>query len=113
MRILITIGFLTVLLLQFTAAPGMAYNSGKAADCSTYARNRADSEYPSGGGAIGGAARGAAGGALFGAVVGGSKGAGRGAALGAGMGMLGGGARAAHDRESRYRYYYDSCMRGM
>jgi len=102
------------LMVQFAGSQAMAQNSSaeKAANCSTYARNRADSEASATPGALGGAARGAAGGAIFGAIVGGHNSAGRGAALGAGLGAVGGAARKSQDREARYRYYYDACMRG-
>ena len=93
---------LTALMLVLTAiAPATAQSSGgKAADCSTYDRNRAESEGSSGGGA------------LFGAIIGGSKGAKRGAALGGGLGAIGGGIRGGEAREARYRYYCEACMRG-
>lgn len=93
------------------AAPATAQSS-RAAECSTYARNRAEMESSTGRGVVGGAARGAIGGALFGAIVGGKHGARKGAAVGGGLGALGGGARAGRDRESRYGWYYDECMRG-
>jgi hypothetical protein len=86
--------------------------SGKAADCSTYARNRAESETSAGSSALAGGVRGGAGGALFGAIIGGSKGAKRGAMLGGGVGAVSGGARSSQDRQARYKYYYDECMRG-
>lgn len=86
-------------------------NAGKAADCSTYARNRAESERGSSS-AMGSGLRGAAGGALFGAIIDGGKGAGKGAALGGGLGVIGGAARGSRDREARYQYYYNACMRG-
>jgi hypothetical protein len=95
------------------AAPVLAqYDSRRAADCSTYARNKAETEAPRGGDALGGAARGSAKGALFGAIVGGGKGAGRGAALGGGLGAVGGGVRSGRQREASYQYYYDECIRG-
>lgn len=84
----------------------------RAADCSTYARNRSQSEGGPGESALGEGIRGAAGGALFGAIIDGGKGAGRGAALGGGLGLLGGAARGNQNREANYRYYYDACMRG-
>jgi hypothetical protein len=87
-------------------------NSATAANCSTYATNRAAAEGSGGRGALGGAVRGAARGALFGAIIGGGRGAGRGAALGAGMGMIGGGIRAREARDQSYHYYYDACMHG-
>lgn len=100
------------LLLSLTWTVPASAQSSKAANCSTYARNRAEMENSPGSGAIGGAARGAVRGALFGAIIHGKDGAKRGAALGGGLGALGGGARAAKDREARYRWYYDECMRG-
>jgi len=101
------------LMAPMVCTPAMGQSSsGKAADCSTYARNRADSESSTAAGALGGAVGGAATGALFGAIVGDSKGARRGAALGAGLGAVGGGVHKSQERESRYRYYYDACMRG-
>lgn len=109
----LSIAFLILGMLQFGTFPSIAQaSSEKAADCSTYARNRAETEAPRGGGALGGAARGAAGGALFGAIVGGGKGAGRGAALGGGLGAVKGSRRSARDREANYQYYFDQCMRG-
>ena len=84
----------------------------QAADCSTYARNRAESEGSTGGGALRGGLRGAGGGALFGAIIGGKKAAKRGAALGGGLGAIRGGVRASNDRQANYQYYYDTCMRG-
>jgi len=102
------------LMWQFAGSQAIAQysSSDKAANCSTYARNRAETEAPRGGGALGGAVGGAAGGAIFGAIVGGHKGAARGAALGGGLGMVGGAARQSYDREARYQYYFDACMRG-
>lgn len=111
-KILITGMPLVVVLVLFTAPVFAQSDSRRAADCSTYARNRAETEAPAGGGALGGAARGAAKGALFGAIVGGGKGAGRGAALGGGLGAVGGSARSSRQRESSYQYYFDQCMRG-
>ena len=108
-----TIYVVALFLVLAAAVPAMAQSgAGKAADCSTYARNRAESERSSGGGALRGGVRGGAGGALFGAIIGGSKGAKRGAALGGGLGAIGGGIRSSQDREARYQYYYDACMRG-
>ncbi|MDH4230895.1 MAG: hypothetical protein OEW04_02570 [Nitrospirota bacterium] len=107
------IGVLITLILVLLAAPVFAQSdSRRAADCSTYARNRAETEAPAGGGALGGAARGAARGALFGAIVGGGKGAGRGAALGGGLGAVRGGVRSSQQRDASFQYYYDECMRG-
>lgn len=109
------ISFLAVLicLLVASAATVMADSDAeRAASCSTYARNRAESEGGAGENSLRQGVRGAAGGALFGAIIGGGKGAGRGAALGGGLGVLGGAARGSRDREANYRYYYDSCMRG-
>ena len=91
---------------------GAQSDSARAAECSTYARNRSQSESSTGRGAFGGAMRGGMGGALFGAIIGGRRGAGRGAALGAGLGAIGGGMRAREDRQGRYQYYFDSCMSG-
>ena len=100
-------------LAQLVPFPVLAQSDvGKAADCSTYARNRAESESSAGGGALRSGVRGGARGALFGAIIGGGKGAKRGAALGAGLGAIGGGIRSSEDREARYQYYYDACMRG-
>jgi hypothetical protein len=106
--------FAAVLLIAaLIAGPAMAQSkTQKAADCSTYARNRAESEGSTGGGMLSGGLRGAAGGALFGAIIGGSKETRRGAALGGGLGAIRGGVRSERDREGRYQYYYDSCMRG-
>jgi len=87
-------------------------DADKAASCSTYARNRAESEGGAGRSSLRHGVRGAAGGALFGAIIDGGEGAGKGAALGGGLGLLGGAIRGSQDRESRYRYYYDACMRG-
>lgn len=102
-----------LLLAPFTPSLALARSSSrKAADCSTYARNRAESEGSSGSAALRGGVRGAAGGALFGAIVGGGKGAKRGALLGGGLGAVRGGVRSSQDREARYRYYFDACMRG-
>jgi len=102
-------GVLVVVLAAW--APATAQTSaGKAADCSTYARNRVDSE-ASGGEALRSGVRGGVGGALFGAIVGGKKGAKRGALLGGGLGMLKGGARSERERENLYREYFDACMR--
>ena len=113
MKRIITRGVPLVLMLTLWSATSFAQSDApRQADCSTYARNRVESEYPAGGGALGGAARGAAGGALFGAIIGGGKGAGRGAALGGGLGMVGGASRAASQRDANFRYYYDQCMRG-
>jgi len=111
-RILIKGMLLVVVLVMFTAPAFAQSDSRRAADCSTYARNRAETEAPAGGGALGGAARGAAKGALFGAIVGGGKGAGRGAALGGGLGAVGGGIRSSQQRDASFQYYYDECMRG-
>lgn len=109
----LTIALLILVVLQFGPFLSIAQaSSQKAADCSTYARNRAETEAPRGGGALGGAARGAAKGALFGVIVGGGKGAGRGAALGGGLGAIRGGVRSQEDRQANYQYYYDQCMRG-
>lgn len=106
-------GLLIMLILLFVIVPAIVFaDAEKAANCSTYARNRAETESPRGGGALGGAARGAVKGALFGAIVGDGKSAGRGAALGGGLGAIKGSRRSARDREADYRYYYDECMRG-
>ena len=86
--------------------------SEKAANCSAYARNRAESETSTGTGAISGGVKGGAGGALFGAIIGGSKGAKRGAALGGGVGAVAGGVGSSQDRQARYQRYYDACMSG-
>lgn len=113
MKKITNIGVLFGLTMVFVAAPVPAQNdSRRAADCSIYARNRAETEAPAGYGALGGAARGAGRGALFGAIVGGGRGAGRGAALGAGLGAVGGGARASRQRAAGYQYYFDACMQG-
>ena len=109
----LTISFLILVVLQLGTFPSIVQaSSQKAADCSTYARNRAETEAPRGGGALGGAVRGSAKGALFGVIIGGGKGAGRGAALGGGLGAIKGGVQSSRDRESNYQYYYDQCMRG-
>jgi len=108
-------GALLVLFLAHFAVvpPVMAQTTTqKAADCSTYARNRAESEVSSGSGALRGGMGGAARGALFGAIIDGGKGAKRGAALGGGLGAVRGGVRSSQEREGRYQYYYDACMRG-
>lgn len=113
MKKILTKGIPIVLVLALCAAPVCAQSDAqRSADCSTYARNRAETEVPAGGGALGGAVRGAAGGALIGAIVGGGKGAGQGAAVGGGLGLIGGAARAGHQRESNYQHYFDECMRG-
>ena len=107
------IGFLLLFLAQLTVVPGMVQaSSAKAADCSTYARNRAESEGSTGGGAVRGGLRGAVGGALFGAIIGGSRGAARGAALGGGLGLVGGGISASENREARFQMYFQTCMQG-
>lgn len=109
------ISFLAVLicLLVGAAATVMAESDAdRAASCSTYARNRAQSEGGAGRSALGHGLRGAAGGALFGAIIDGGEGAKKGAALGGGLGLLGGAVRGSENREANYRYYYDSCMRG-
>jgi len=108
------LAIITVVLFLAAMAvePALAGRSDRAADCSTYARNRADMEKPAGGGVLRGGLRGAAGGALFGAIVGGRKGAKRGAAVGGGLGAIGGGVRSSKDRQARYRHYYENCMRG-
>jgi hypothetical protein len=109
----VTRGLLVTVMLALAPMPGAAQSdSARAAECSTYARNRSESESSTGRGALGGAMRGGMGGALFGAIIGGRRGAGRGAALGAGLGAMGGGVRASEDREGRYQYYFDGCMRG-
>ena len=118
MKTVITRGIPLVLILALCAAPAFAQSdSQRAADCSTYARNRSQSEYPAGGGGVGGAVRGAAGGAALGAIGGAiagrpGKGAAIGAAVGGGLGMVGGASRAAGQRESNYNYYYNECMQG-
>ena len=100
-------------LAQLVPFPVLAQSdAGKAADCSTYARNRAESESSAGGGALRGGLRGGVGGALFGAIIDGGEGAKKGAALAGGIGLLRGGIRSSQDREARYQYYYDACMRG-
>lgn len=107
--------FIAVLicLLVGSAATVMAESDAdRAASCSTYARNRAESEGGAGRSSLGHGIRGATGGALFGAIIDGGDGAGKGAALGGGLGLLGGAARGSRDRERNYQYYYDSCMRG-
>lgn len=104
---------LVMLMAMFGAVPAMArYEAKKAADCSTYARNRAESEASAGSGALRGAVKGAVGGAVFGAIVGGKKGFKRGAALGGGVGAIGGGMKGSRSRKERYQFYYDACMRG-
>ena len=104
---------LLVFPLTLCAAPVFAQSDAqRSADCSAYARNRVETEYPAGGGAVGGAVRGAAGGALIGVIAGGHHGAHTGAAVGAGVGVVGGAARAASQRDANYRYYYDQCMWG-
>ncbi len=106
-------GLTAILLVLLLEMPVIAMNNaGQAADCSTYARNRAESERSAGRDTLGGGVRGAAGGALFGAIVGGKKGARRGAALGGGLGAVRGGVRSSDRRQMNYQYYYDSCMRG-
>ncbi|WP_163337609.1 hypothetical protein [Desulfopila sp. IMCC35008] len=87
-------------------------DADRAASCSTYARNQAESTSEPGRSTLGSGLRGAAGGALFGALIDGGKGAGRGAAIAGGLGLLSGSMRGSQDRESNYRYYYESCMRG-
>lgn len=107
------VGALVVCVLAVSASPAIAQaDAQRAADCSTYAKNRSDAESAPGRSALGGAARGAAGGALFGAIIGGGKGAGRGAAVGAGLGAIGGGVRSGYNRQASYQYYFDGCMRG-
>ena len=113
MKKIISKGIPLVLMLTLCAVPVFAQSDAqRAADCSTYARNRVETEYPAGGGAVGGAVRGAAGGALIGVIAGGGKGARTGAAIGGGVGVVGGAARAASQRDANYRYYYDQCMMG-
>ena len=105
------IGILIALML--TVAPAMSQsNETKAAECSTYARNRSEAESSPGRGALRSGVIGGAGGAAFGAIVGGSKGAKRGAALGGGLGAVGGGVHSSKEREASYKRYYDACMRG-
>ena len=111
-RIITTRVLVGVMLTMCVATSFAQSHSQRQADCSTYARNRSQSEYPAGGGALGGAVRGAAGGAVFGAIVGGGKGARTGAAVGGGLGMVGGASRSASQRDANYRYYYDECMHG-
>ena len=102
-----------LLFLPAAIVPAAAQSqSEKAADCSTYAKNRSESETSTGTGAISGGVKGGAGGALFGAIIGGSKGAKRGAALGGGVGAVSGGVRSSQDRQARYQHYYNECMRG-
>jgi predicted lipid-binding transport protein (Tim44 family) len=103
----IAAGVAAIVMFGF-AVPGTAQQPG---DCSTYARNQAETQSRTGRGALGGAMRGAAGGALFGAIIGGRRGAKRGAALGGGLGAIGGGVRASDQRQMLYRQYYDRCMR--
>ena len=105
-------GLVVIGAVAFGTGPARAESeSAKAANCSTYANNRASSESSSSRGVLGGAIGGASGGALFGAIIGGRRGARRGAALGGGMGAIGGGAREQDDRAARSRYYYEACMR--
>ena len=110
----LSVGLVLMLAVQSYAVPVAAQmnNSRRAADCSTYARNLAESEISGGAGMLRGSARGAVGGAVFGAITGGRKGAKRGAALGAGLGGVKGGVQADRERQARYHYYYDACMRG-
>lgn len=103
---------LALVILVATAAPVGAQNAELAANCSTFARNQAETSAPAAGGLLGGAARGATRGALFGAIVGGKKGAKRGAGLGGAVGGVRGGVKSRQGREADYRYYYDQCMRG-
>jgi hypothetical protein len=106
-------GIFLLFFIQLAVMSGMVHaSSEKAANCSTYARNRAESEGSTGGGALRGGLRGAAGGALFGAIIGGRRGARRGAALGGGMGLVGGGISASDNREARFQMYYETCMQG-
>ena len=102
--IILQSGWVSVLMAQSEAE--------RAANCSTYARNRAESEGVAGQSALGNGLRGAVGGALFGAIIDGGDGASRGAALGGGLGLLGGAIKGSRDREAGYQYYYDACMRG-
>jgi hypothetical protein len=85
--------------------------SSKAANCSSYASNRARQD-SSAGTVLGSTARGAVGGTVLGAIFGGRGGAGRGAGIGAGVGLIGGGIEAENQRNSRFNYYYQACMRG-
>ena len=97
-------GTLLLFIVQLAVMTGMVQASPeKAANCSTYARNRAEIESSSGGSVMRNGMRGAAGGALFGALVGGSRGARRGAFWGGGMGFVGGGIRASEDRSARFQ----------
>jgi hypothetical protein len=111
MRTNLIMGLVAVVALAW-ASSAAAQNSADAANCSTYARNRADSEGGAGRGAVGGAARGAIGGALFGAIIDGSDGAKKGAAVAGGIGAVGGGMRGSRDREAAYNRYYNECMNG-
>jgi len=94
----LSVGLVLMLAVQSYAVPVAAQmnNSRRAADCSTYARNLAESEISGGAGMLRGSARGAVGGAVFGAITGGVK----------------GGVQADRERQARYHYYYDACMRG-
>jgi hypothetical protein len=105
-------GLLIIVVGAYAASAMAQTDAARAADCSTYARNRSEAEAPAGGGTIGSAARGAAGGALIGAIVGGGKGAKRGAAIGGLAGGVHGSTRTQKQRQSNYQYYYDACMRG-
>jgi len=113
MKMIITV-LAALLIVQLGSVQAMAQTGAdKAASCSTYARNRADAEASSGGGALRGGVRGAAKGALFGALVGdSSKSARRGAALMGGLGAIKGGVEKSQNREALYQYYFDACMRG-
>jgi hypothetical protein len=102
-----------LIVVMLTVAPAMSQASGtKAADCSTYARNRSEAESSTGRGALRSGVIGGGGGALFGAILGGSKGAKRGAALGGILGVIGGGVKSSKEREASYQRYFDACMRG-
>lgn len=86
-------------------------DADKASDCSTYARNRSESEVSVGGDTLSKGLRGASRGALFGAIVGDRKSSKRGAALAGGLGAIRGGLGATKKREALFKKYYDACMR--
>jgi hypothetical protein len=106
------VAFAAAALIIAGVGPCLAQDAGTAADCSTYATNRANAENPAGAGAVGGAARGAARGAIFGGIIDGSDGAKKGAAVAGGIGLLRGAANSNQNKQQGYNYYYNECMQG-
>jgi hypothetical protein len=105
-------GAISLLIMGLGLLPARAQSgSSRAANCSSYASNRV-AQGSSAGTVLGSTARGAIGGTVLGAIFGGRGGAGRGAGIGAGVGLIGGGIEAERQRNSRFDYYYQACMRG-